>query len=393
MTIILVLFLLLMFVSPYAGMPLWPTAVISAGLAFLYSCIAYPFRVAGAAQCPKAINYDVESREAENGVDVKSTQKYQQANIESSVQLAVLNHDHFRKRSVSSTAAIKRENVLNSNIEIIGEGLEVVTINVLGDKQFQKEENEKIMDSDHNIDIGASNMELGAANLVILSEKKGDSVHKKDADQQSPRFLPPNLKIPMLEIPEPEIISSPLVIKDLDSEPLTAMSALLAVPWGLAPFLLGMFVMVEGLAKHGITDWLAETLSSTGNVNGTATKGFASASTSILFSVLGANLVNNQPAGILLSKSFLSSAFTDATSLSGAQKLGMVFAAIAGTNLAANVTIIGALAGVIFTKMARSRGILIGAIEFTKLGLAVTPFVVLSVVIILWIETGIATSV
>jgi hypothetical protein len=161
----------------------------------------------------------------------------------------------------------------------------------------------------------------------------------------------------------------------------TLLRVWLGLPWEIAPFVLGMFVMVEGLAVNGWVDALAQ--------------GLAQASSSIpatlfLFgavSVLLANVINNQPMTILLTRVCLSPEFSSA--VSGRSLLGALLAMVAASNLGAMLTMIGALAGIMWAATMRQQGVHVGYVQFTRLmslpGVVCTAVVLL----VLWLELSV----
>jgi Na+/H+ antiporter NhaD/arsenite permease-like protein len=100
--------------------------------------------------------------------------------------------------------------------------------------------------------------------------------------------------------------------------------------------------------------------------------------------VLLANLINNQPMTILLTRACLSPAFKAAATAGGAVAPAVarrnlqaaLFAVVVGSNTAACFTVIGALAGIMWVAIVRQRGLKVGYLKFSSLmlpaGLAAT---------------------
>lgn len=138
------------------------------------------------------------------------------------------------------------------------------------------------------------------------------------------------------------------------------------MPWKIAPFLIGLFVIVETMASSGWTDLLALQLSKASS-NLTATVlcvGFLSS--------LAAGSMNNHPMTIFFVRALQSPAF----SVSNTFKLGAILALVAGSNLGANFMLTGALAGLMWAKILSSKGCSISFTEFSKYGFLVMPPVV-----------------
>lgn len=109
-------------------------------------------------------------------------------------------------------------------------------------------------------------------------------------------------------------------------------------PWEIVPFVLSMFVVVLALEKAGATEALAALLA----------KG-ESILTFGVSSFFAANLVNNIPMSVFYS------AVVEAVPSS--QAAGALYAAVAGSNLGAYLTPIGALAGILWMSLLSRYGV------------------------------------
>lgn len=148
------------------------------------------------------------------------------------------------------------------------------------------------------------------------------------------------------------------------------------MPWKVVPFLFCSFIMVESLVTTGFTDALASfiTFMSPNILAASLSMGFLSS--------LAANLVNNQPMTVLFEKIMESQSFA----LSGGSRMASMFSLIIGSNLGANLTIIGALAGIMWIKILRDKKQEIGYGLFAKTGFLITPFVILAACTVLALE-------
>lgn len=152
---------------------------------------------------------------------------------------------------------------------------------------------------------------------------------------------------------------------------LRAWDAFLDMPWGVVPFVLGMFILVQGLNEDG---WIDEFGSYFVNFVGSS-KGGMMETVPLTFAILGittvsTNFINNQPAAILFSRILLSSKFVEATTHK--QQLGSGFAVIIATNFGANLTLIGALGGIIWTNILTQKKVLCSGKKFSAIGTTVT---------------------
>jgi arsenical pump membrane protein len=148
------------------------------------------------------------------------------------------------------------------------------------------------------------------------------------------------------------------------------------MPWKIMPFLICAFIMVEGLVVSGVTDGIASFLSLV-SVNV-----FASALSMGLLSSFSANLINNQPMTVLFTKITESQNFL----LTGSDRIASVYALIAGSNLGANITLIGALAGIMWANILKHKDKGISYKNFAKLGLIVTVPVIIATCMMLALE-------
>ena len=133
-----------------------------------------------------------------------------------------------------------------------------------------------------------------------------------------------------------------------------------SMPYPIIPFLLSLFILVNSLQTSGFFRLV-------GNWMGSYTEGSGPASVAVfgLFSTVSANILNNIP---------MSVAFAPIIQATGTTvNKGSVYASVIGANLGANLTPLGALAGLMWLKILKEREIEVGFIEFLKVGLIVTP--------------------
>ncbi|MFA5438631.1 ArsB/NhaD family transporter [Dehalococcoides sp.] len=140
-----------------------------------------------------------------------------------------------------------------------------------------------------------------------------------------------------------------------------------SVAWSILPFVLGLAFMVNGLENTGLTatlgNFLSNTLADGGQLEAGLITSFGTA--------IGSNLINNWPM-MMVSVSSLS-----AVSDIGGANSGLIYQAILGADLGPNLLIMGSLSTMLWLILLRKRGLAIKPMEFTKLGLTITPLVLL----------------
>lgn len=130
----------------------------------------------------------------------------------------------------------------------------------------------------------------------------------------------------------------------------TVYQVLARQPWALAPFVCCMFVMVEALTVHGWTSLLARALAPA------VGKSVVAGSFVIgLVSALACNILNNQPATILLVRVLDDAQFREATSAESMR--ASQFALALASNHSANLTMVGALAGLMWRDILVAKGL------------------------------------
>ncbi len=138
-----------------------------------------------------------------------------------------------------------------------------------------------------------------------------------------------------------------------------------AAPWQVVWFSIGLYVVVYGLKNGGLTTYLAgliTELQSMGNVYAVIGTGFLSA---ILSSVM-----NNMPTVMIMD-----------IAIAEAGNSALAYANIIGCNLGPKMTPIGSLATLLWLHVLAQKGVKIGWGEYMKVGLIVTPPVLLAALI------------
>jgi len=148
------------------------------------------------------------------------------------------------------------------------------------------------------------------------------------------------------------------------------------MPWGVIPFVIGLFIIIESLVSTGWTDFFATHLTVISGNPITAVLGV------IFLSSIVANFMSNQPMTIFFVRIFQSSSF----SVSAVTKLGSTLALVAGASFGANMTLVGALAGVMWVNILSEKGFQISFSQFSKYGFIIMPVVILATGLTLVLE-------
>ena len=151
-----------------------------------------------------------------------------------------------------------------------------------------------------------------------------------------------------------------LTRKSIEKKNFTIAPTLRKMPLGIIPFTLALFITVEALRIYGITEDIGiffRNLCGSSNTAYVYVYGMTSAFSS--------NLLNNIP----LTVAYVPVAATVAK----ANILPAVLATAIGSNLGANITPLGALAGIMWMSILRNKDVKISFKEFVKYGLIVTP--------------------
>ncbi len=145
------------------------------------------------------------------------------------------------------------------------------------------------------------------------------------------------------------------------------------VSWNVVLFVIGLFIVVKGLEVSGVAEAAGEFMfSHIGN-------NLAVASFSVsLLSAFMCNLVNNIPMTAMMLSIIHHAPLT--------QQMNFGYALVIGSNLGANFTTFGALAGILWLESARRYGWSTTMTDLLKVGLIVTPIAILGASITLVLE-------
>lgn len=157
------------------------------------------------------------------------------------------------------------------------------------------------------------------------------------------------------------------IVYGLKTDKIQMWVAFRRVPWKILPFVAAIFVLVQAFYELEIINKVATLYSQV------ATSPLKTVFFSGFGSLFLANIINNQPMSIFLSRIFTSANLL----LSDKIVLASAYATIISSNLGANITLIGALAGIMWKKILQVKGVDISYRDFFRVGLIVTPITVI----------------
>jgi arsenical pump membrane protein len=135
------------------------------------------------------------------------------------------------------------------------------------------------------------------------------------------------------------------------------------ISWYLFLFIFALTLLIKGLENSGVTQALADALASL------ATHGPLQALFSVTLSTaIGSNLINNWSM-MMVSISSLGNLAMQTTEFDRA----LIYGAIMGADIGPNIAILGSLSSMLWLVLLRQRGLDIHPVQYLKLGLLVTP--------------------
>ncbi len=147
------------------------------------------------------------------------------------------------------------------------------------------------------------------------------------------------------------------------------------VSWRVVVFVTSLFVVVKGLEVSGVNAVMGNAIVAIVGQNPVLATFFVSLSSALL-----CNVVNNIPMTAMMVP------ITSGIAHTPDMALAMAYSLVIGSNLGANITITGALAGILWIETAKAEKWSTGITDFIKTGLTVTPIVILASAAVLALE-------
>ena len=140
------------------------------------------------------------------------------------------------------------------------------------------------------------------------------------------------------------------------------MMTIKTAPWQVVWFSIGLYVVVYGLKNAGLTAYLAVIIDAMAGMGNT----FAVIGTGFLAAILS-SVMNNMPTIMIMDIAIGETGHT-----------ALAYANILGSNLGPKMTPIGSLATLLWLHVLAQKGVKIGWLQYMKVGLIITPPVLLT---------------
>jgi len=147
------------------------------------------------------------------------------------------------------------------------------------------------------------------------------------------------------------------------------------ISWNVVIFVIGLFIVVKSLDVSGVNSKIGEMV-----FTGLSDNIFIATYSMSLLSALMCNLINNIPMTAMMLS------IIQQANLSPSMNTAMGYSLVIGSNLGANFTTFGALAGILWLESARRYGWNTTMTDLLKIGLFVTPIAILGASIVLAVE-------
>lgn len=149
---------------------------------------------------------------------------------------------------------------------------------------------------------------------------------------------------------------------------------LTGISWDLLPFVFSLFLILRAVGQSGLTDLVQSVL-----IGSEAGETFGRLLFIAVASALGSNLINNLPMILVAVDSMAVPVSTGEIGMSA------VYAALLGTNLGPNLTVIGSLATMLSLSIIENKGLRVPGLLYLKIGLVTVPLLLLGSVASLWL--------
>jgi arsenical pump membrane protein len=150
------------------------------------------------------------------------------------------------------------------------------------------------------------------------------------------------------------------------------------IGWPIFGFIGGMLLVVRALDSTGITAQVGRLVAASAGGGHLAAIAATAAGTAV-----GANAINNLPMALVMMSAI------HGVHVPPAVRSDMVYAAIVGADLGPNLTHLGSLATFIWLFFLRRKGLDVSTWDYFRIGVVVTPIMVLGAVLGLWLTSSV----
>ncbi len=147
------------------------------------------------------------------------------------------------------------------------------------------------------------------------------------------------------------------------------------ISWSLFVFISGMFLVVRAVENLGLTSRFGAGLIALAGASPLRAALLTAAG-----SALGANLINNVPAALVMVSVLRTLGAT------GHEHQALVYASILGCDLGPNLTTVGSLATMLWLLILRRKGLEISSLQYFKLGILLVPLMVAAGGVLIWLR-------
>ncbi len=147
------------------------------------------------------------------------------------------------------------------------------------------------------------------------------------------------------------------------------------ISWSIFGFIAGMFILVQAVESTGLTDAFGQLL-----LRLSGGDSFGAVAVGTLGAALGTNLINNVPMAVVLN-----SALHTIQHAPTGVRYGFIAATIFGCDLGPNLTTVGSLATVLWLLILRQRNLDVSGLDYFKVGILVTPLMLLIGALAIWL--------
>lgn len=148
------------------------------------------------------------------------------------------------------------------------------------------------------------------------------------------------------------------------------------ISWSIFGFIAGMLVLVRGLENLGVTATVGRWL-----VDIAGDQPLQAAATAVVGAALSANALNNVPAALVMISAIR------AAMPAGPTLDMLIYGTIVGADLGPNITTVGSLATILWLLILRRKGLEVSSIAYFRLGIVVTPVLLVLGTLTLWMST------